>query len=167
MRKLTVLIALVCTILFLNAQNGYVPKAELKTLDGVTISTEKIIEPGVLTILVFWNSNSTKCIETLSAMYDIWMDSLEDKGVKMIAICTDCVGSWDHVRPFVNGNSWEFDTYIDVNCDLKRTMCVTNVPCTIMFDQNQNLICRYDGYCIGIEVILCKKMQDHMFASLD
>ena len=116
MRKLTVLIALVCIILFLNAQNRCLPKAELKTLDGVTISTEKIIEPGVLTILVFWKSCNTKCIENLVALHDIWLDSLEDKGVKMIAICTDCVGSWDHVRPFVNGNSWKFDTYIDVVC---------------------------------------------------
>jgi len=167
MKKLTVSIALICIIYFLNAQNGYIQKAKLKTLDGGTISAEQIIEPGALTILVFWKSCSAKCIDNLEAMHEIWKDILEDKGVKMIAICTDCVGSWTHVRPLVNGNSWEFETYIDVNCDLKRAMSVTNVPCTIIIDQSQNLICRYDGYCLGIETILCEEIQDHMFASLD
>ena len=151
---------------FLSAQTSYLPYTELKTIDGLPTTTENIIEPGSVTILVFWKSCNTKCCESLDAMQEVWQDSLEGEGVKMIGICVDGVGSWDHVKPLVNGNCWEFDTYIDVNCDLKRAMNVTTVPCTILLDHNQNLICRYNGFCSGVEKMMCEKIQHHALASL-
>lgn len=85
----------------------------------------------------------------------------------MICICVDGTGSWSHVKPVVDGNCWEFDTYVDVNCDLKRAMNVTNVPCTILLDGSKNLICRYNGFCIGADQMLCEKIRDHRIEYTD
>lgn len=167
MKKVSVFLAAFFIIIFLSAQNGYLPYAELKTIDGISVTTDEIIEPGVITILVFWKSCNSKCSQSLDAMHEVWLDSLEERGVKMIAICVDGLGSWDHVKPLVYGNSWDFDTYIDVNCDLKRAMNVGSVPCTFLLDASQNLICRHDGFCIGAEAMLCEKIHHHRLALLD
>ena len=167
MKNLSVLLATFFMITIISAQDGILPRTELKTLEGATTSLVDIVEPGAVTILVFWKSCNKTCRESLEAMHEIWQDSLEGLGVKMVAVCVDGTGSWDHVRPLVDGNSWEFETYIDVNCDLKRAMNINNVPCTILLDATQNLICRHDGFCTGAEALLCEKIQDHVYASLD
>jgi cytochrome c biogenesis protein CcmG/thiol:disulfide interchange protein DsbE len=167
MKEVTVFLALCFASLVASAQTTDLPYAELTTIDGLPTNTDEIIEKGAVTILVFWKSCNQKCSESLEAMQEIWQDSLEHNGVKLIAICVDGVGTWDHVKPFVFGNSWEFDTYIDVNCDLKRAMNVSNLPCTILLDDNQNLICRHEGFCTGVEAMLCEKIQKHLYASLD
>jgi len=167
MKKISILLTTFFMITILSAQNGIVPRTDLKTLEGATISTDNIIEPGVVTILVFWKSCNKTCLASLDAMHEVWQDSLEEKGVRMLTVCVDGTGSWNHVRPYVDGNAWEFETYIDVNCDLKRAMNVNNVPCTILLDADQNLICRHDGFCTGSEAMLCDKVQKHLYASLD
>ena len=167
MKKASFFLAIFLTSILISAQTGYLPYAELKTIDGLPTTTEYITEPGSVTILVFWKSCNKQCCENLDAMQEVWHESLEEEGVKMIGICVDAVGSWDHIKPFVNGNSWDFDTYIDVNCDLKRAMNVTTVPCTILLDHRQNLICRYNGFCSGTEKMMCEKIERHTLALLD
>jgi cytochrome c biogenesis protein CcmG/thiol:disulfide interchange protein DsbE len=167
MKKVSVFLAIIFTAGILIAQSSYVPYAELKTIDGLPITTEEIIEEGVVTILVFFKSFNKQCSESLDEMQDIWQNSLDGQGVKLIAICVDGVGGLDHIKPFVYGNAWDFDTYIDVNCDLKRAMSVGNLPCTILLDDSENLICRHDGFYTGSETIFCEKVQEHLYAVLD
>jgi len=67
----------------------------------------------------------------------------------IISICVDCNGSWGQVKPFVKGKGYDFETYVDINGDLKHAMNAGTVPCTIVFDKNNDQICRYDNYCAG------------------
>lgn len=167
MKRIVLFLAAVFTIAFANAQAGYLPYAELTTLEGARLTTNDIISSNQVTILVFWKSCNQKCCQQLDAIHEIWQDSLAEQGVQMIGICIDGLGSWDHVRPLVYGNSWEFDTYIDVNCDLKRAMNVTCIPCTVLLDQQNNIICRYNGYCSGSEKMLCEKIYSKQLVAFD
>jgi len=146
----------------LQAQTSKLPETELKTLDGTTVSSKVVLLTGSPTILVFWKSTSGKCCENLDEMQNAWTESLRDKGVKIIAICTDCKGSWGHIKPIVNAKGWDFDTYIDVNGDFMRAMAVNSMPCTILFDENLNLVCRYNGYCSGGGEMICTKVLEHL-----
>jgi peroxiredoxin len=138
------------------AQNNKLPATDLKTLNGTPISTAEIFETGNTTLLVFWKSTSGKCCENLEDLQNSWTESLEEKGVKMIAICVDCSGAWSHVKPLVAAKGWDFDTYIDVNGDFKRAMGVSIAPCTILLDKNLDQICRQNGFCAGSGEILCE-----------
>ncbi len=146
----------------LKAQLLAAPPAELKTPDGISISSDAILTPGASVMLVFWKSTSNQCCENLESLQSAWLDSLENKGVKMIAICVDCSGSWSHVKPMIMGRNWSFDTYIDVNGDFKRALGVNALPCTILYDENLHQLCRQNGFCPGSGELICEKIISHL-----
>ena len=148
--------------LWISAQQTSIPEIELRDIDGKTISSTQITRSGTATLVVFWKSSSGKCCENLDALRDAWNDGLRQEGVRMVAICVDCNGFWTHVKPIVNGNAWDFDTYIDVNGDFMRAMNVGEVPCTMLFDQDQNLVCRYNTGCTGSQDFICRNILDHL-----
>lgn len=165
MKRPALLLVLIFTlILSASSQDSYLPYADLKTLDGENVNSKDILADDAINIVVFWKSCNQKCCQSLDEMHEIWLDSLKDEGVNMICICIDGIGSWSHVKPVIDGNCWEFDTYVDVNCDLKRGMGVTSVPCTILIDASKNLICRYNGFCTGADKMMCEKIRDHSIA---
>ena len=148
--------------LWLSAQQTSIPIVDLKDIDGKTISSSLIIEPGTSTLVVFWKSSSGKCCDNLEMLQEAWNETLKQKGVRMVAICVDCNGSWSYVKPLVNGNNWDFDTFIDVNGDFKRAMSVGDVPYTMLFDEDQNLLCRYNSVCSGSQEFICANILDHI-----
>ena len=158
MKTLSIIMLLLSSSIWLTAQTQNLPLEELKTLDGNAISSSVILDANSPTVVVFWKSGSNKCCENLESMQSAWLDNLQQLGVKMVAICTDCNGTWSHVKPLANGKNWEFDIYIDTNGDFKRAMNVGDVPCTMLYDQNQNLLCRSTGYCSGNEQLICEKI---------
>jgi hypothetical protein len=95
-------------------------------------------------------------------MNQTWDATLRERGVRLIAVCTDCNGSWSQVRPIVNGRSWEFETYVDVNGDFKRSMCVGEAPCNLLFDGEMHLLCRYNSGCSGTEDFVCENILEHL-----
>jgi hypothetical protein len=142
---------------WLTAQSQ-IPEMELRTPDGIKISSTLMFKPGQPGVVIFWNSYNNRCCDNLENMQSAWLSQLKDKGVKLIAICVDCNGSWNYVKPFVNGKAWEFDVYIDLNGDFKRAMGITDAPYTILLDKNQKVVCRSSGYCSGNEEFVCQKI---------
>lgn len=160
MKNIILLLAACWLWIFLPAQQCSIPDIDLRDVDGNLVSAEKITTSGTSTLLVFWKSSSGKCCDNLEMLQEAWDDTLSKAGLTMIAICVDCNGSWSHVKPLVNGNNWDFDTYIDVNGDLKRAMQVYDVPCTMLFDTDQHLVCRYNSACMGSHEYICKNIFD-------
>jgi cytochrome c biogenesis protein CcmG, thiol:disulfide interchange protein DsbE len=146
----------------LSAQQNSIPDVDLRDLNGGIISSSQITRPGTPTLLVFWKSSNGKCCENLETIQSAWEETLLQRGVKMVAICIDCNGSWTQVKPIVNGNNWDFDTYIDVNGDFKRAMNIGDAPCTLLLDEDQNLICRYNGACAGSQDFICTNILDNL-----
>jgi len=61
MRTLICLLLMIVAATFSKAQTAGIPEIKLRTLDGNTISSQKIFSADSKTIVVFWKSNSTKC----------------------------------------------------------------------------------------------------------
>jgi len=162
MKTFIFLLMVLVVVSVVSAQTGKLPETELKTLDGIPVSSTVMLPPGNPTILVFWKSNSEKCCDNLESMQSAWTETLREKGVKIVAICVDCKGSWGHVKPMVMGKAWDFETYIDVNGNFMRAMSVNSMPCTILFDKNLNQVCRYNGYCSGGGEMICTKVLEHL-----
>ena len=160
MKTITLSLIACLSSLILSAQQ--IPDVNLRDVDGNPVSSLEVSQPGEATLLVFWKSTSGKCCENLENLYEAWTGSLKLRGIKMVAICVDCNGSWSHVKPIVNGNGWDFETYIDVNGDFRRALGVGDVPCSMLFDGNQNLVCRYNSGCTGSSDFICENILNHL-----
>ncbi len=164
MKNIALVLFAIWPALWMSAQQTPIPNADLRDIDGRIISSSQIAQPGTSTMVVFWKSTNGKSCDDLDILQEMWYETLRQKGVRMVAVCIDCNGSWTQVKPIVNGNSWDFDTYIDVNGDFKRAMNVGDVPCTMLFDEDQNLVCRYNLACPGSQDFICQNVIDHLKA---
>jgi cytochrome c biogenesis protein CcmG, thiol:disulfide interchange protein DsbE len=157
MKTFTLILILIAQPFWLSAQNNF-PDVSIRNLNGEIISSTEIFTNNQATVLIFWKSYDTKCCENLDNMQSAWLSQLKENGVKLVGICVDGKGSWSHINPVVSGKAWDFDIYIDNNGDFKRALSVTDAPYTILFDTNQYVLCRHEGYCNGNEYLVCKKI---------
>ena len=159
----TLIITAMCFLLMgAVAQKTSMPVAQLKTLDGASINTSDIFTTGRITLLVFWKSEDGKCCENLDLLQEAWAAQLKHKNVRLVAVCVDAKGSYSHVKPLVKGRGWEFDAYIDLNGDFRRSMGVNLLPCTMLLDEQLSVICRYDGFCNGAGEMICEKVEGYL-----
>nr|NQU92162.1 TlpA family protein disulfide reductase [Bacteroidota bacterium] len=158
MKTLSIILLLIGSSIWLTAQTRNIPDVDLKTLDGMSVKSSEILDSDAPTIVFFWKSDCNDCTDNLESMQDAWQGKLQQEGVKMVAVCTDCHGSWGHVKPMAYGKNWEFEIYIDPNGDFKRTMNISDTPCTMLFDEDHNLLGRQTGYCSESEELICEKV---------
>ena len=142
----------------MNSQPLNTSNENLKTLDGATVHVNEIFNSSKGTILIFWETNNPKCCNNLDNLQDTWVEKVKNLGVNLVAICVNCPGISTKIKPYVAGKGWDFETYIDTNGDLKRSLGITTTPYTILLDENQNIKCRYPGYCSGDEIQICNKI---------
>ena len=156
----TTLIFIIFSVISFNAisQSVYSSGKNLKTLDGSSISFDEIFNNSDGTILVFWEMNNTRCSQNLENLSQAWMEEVKGLNVDLIAICIDRQGNWSAVKPFVSGQGWEFETYIDANSELIRSLGISNMPQTVLLDRERNVRCSYAGYCTGDEFQICEKI---------
>ena len=154
MKTIITLLLSIAQVLWSFAQTNSIPGADLRDLNGVKISSTEIIRPGAATLLVFWKSNNSQCCTNLENMEAAWSESLQKQGVRMVVICTDCNGNWSSIKPVVNGNGWEFETYVDVNGDFKRAMNVNLIPHTFILNGKNEIVWQHTSFAEGNELQL-------------
>ncbi len=152
---------LVCNL----ALTQNLPQVELKTVDGTPIMFTDILGSESATVLLFWDPESNESCNNLETVQDAWSENLQKQGVRMVAVCTDCHGSWNHVKPMANGKNWDFDIYIDTNNELKRGMGISNISSSMLYDKNNNLVCRQLGFYDGDEEMICRQITQNLDAS--
>jgi hypothetical protein len=117
--------SIVILILFVNLALGQaynIPAVQLKTLDERTVVASSVIRSDELTLVYFFDETSRdlndhfEYLEALSYKYTSY-----DK-VKIIAIYNASSVNYAQLRPFLEGNSIELETYIDLNGEFQRIM---------------------------------------------
>lgn len=157
---------LIVTLLFLIsanyvvAQKGGLPDVKLYDLNGSAISATEILNNGEAYILVYWKTHEKNCCEQINQMIEAHEKMAGLLQVKVVAVCVDCKGLTDHIKPFVSGKDWNIDVYIDKNGDLLRAMNIPSTPFTSVYDENQKLICQYSGYCAGAQEMVCETLKE-------
>ena len=163
--KLKLTIALLIGSTILAAQNNRIPKVYLYTLDCESVSSQDVLNGKDAAIVIFWKTNDKDSQEQISDMIDAHREILLNKNVRLIGICIDCSGSIAHIKPFVAGHDWEMEMYIDKNAELKRKLGVNDTPATIVFNKGNEIVCQYNGYCSGTDVLICKKLSECLASS--
>lgn len=146
---------LTCLALTATAQSGSfkkIPSVEIKNLNGQTVISTDVIRNGDAPIVLsFWATWCKPCITELNAIKEVYEEWQAETGVKLIAISIDDPRNAARVKPFVKGQMWEYDVYIDENSDLRRAMNVNNIPHTFLLNGNGEVLWQHTGYIPGDE----------------
>ena len=140
-----------------NAQ-GKVPSVSVQDLANKKIDTGSFSNDGKPYIINFWATWCAPCKRELQAIAEKYEGWQEKTGVKLIAISIDDSRSMARVSPYVNGQDWDFEFYLDPNGDFKRALNVNNIPHTFLVDGNGAIVYQHNNYEPGDESELFKKV---------
>ena len=141
------------------AQSSNLPTNELYSIDGTKVTADEISNDGKPLVMIFWKTNERESCEQLLMINDAYQDFMQYQGVKVIAICIDCVGKTQHIKPFIYGHDIDIEVYIDKNGDFKRSMNILHSPSTVLFDHQMNINCQFAGYCANVEDLLYTRIE--------
>ncbi len=131
--------------------NEGIPSSIVRSLKGEDMNTADFSNGGKPMIINFWATWCAPCKRELTNIADLYEDWQEETGVKLIAVSVDDTRSQSRVLPYINGSSWDYEVYIDVNQDFKRAMGVNNVPHTFLVDGSGKIVYQHNNYSPGDE----------------
>ncbi|GEM_PF-40852 len=137
---------------------GKVPSVNLQDLAGKKVDTKTFSNDGKPMIINFWATWCAPCKRELAAIAEVYDDWQAETGVKLIAISIDDARSMARVAPYINGQAWEYEVYLDPNGDFKRALNVNNIPHTFLVDGSGNIVYQHNNYEPGDENELYSKV---------
>lgn len=148
---LIVLLSCVTVISLSQDKVKKLPSSEVKTLEGKTVNTNTLCNPGKPMIISFWATWCSPCKAELNAIAENYTDWQKETGVKVVAVSIDDARNMGKVAPYVNGRNWEFEVLLDPNGDFKRAMNVNNVPHTFLLNGNGEIVWQQNSSAPGDE----------------
>lgn len=150
MKKTFLSLALLLPFL-LSAQSGKLPAVTVQNINGQKVSTASWDNGGKPMIINFWATWCAPCKRELNAINDLYPDWQKETGVKLMAVSIDDPRSMNRVKPYVNGQAWDYEVFLDPNGDLKRALNVNNIPHTFLVDGKGNIVWQHNNYEPGDE----------------
>ena len=135
------------------AQDGgrEIPSVDVKDLFGNNFNTGDINNDGKPIIISFWATWCSPCKRELNNIAEEYVDWQDETGVKIIAVSIDDARNMQKVKPYVDGQAWDYQVLLDPNGDFKRLMNVNNVPHTFLVDGNNQIVWQHNSYSEGDE----------------
>jgi len=137
-----------------------IPSATVQDLQGKKVDAATFSNNGKPIIVNFWATWCAPCKKELSAIADVYDDWQAKTGVKLIAISVDDARTMARVKPYVDGQDWDYEVYLDPNGDLKRALNVNNVPHTFLLNGKGEIVWQHNNYVPGDEKELFRKVQE-------
>lgn len=128
-----------------------IPSVQVKTLDQIPFNTGDLKNDGNPMIISFWATWCSPCKRELNAIAENYIDWQDETGVKLVAVSIDDARNIQKVKPYVDGQAWEYLVLLDENADFKRAMNVNNVPHTFLVDGEGNIVWQHNSYQPGDE----------------
>lgn len=135
------------------------PEIILKDVNGKNKNVAEYSKTGKITIISFWATWCTPCKKELSNINELYDEWKEKYNLELVAVSTDNTRNVPKVKPFVDGQGWEFDCLLDINEDLKRALNAPLIPYTVLLDQNGQIVYTHTGYIEGDEFMLEEKIK--------
>jgi cytochrome c biogenesis protein CcmG/thiol:disulfide interchange protein DsbE len=135
------------------------PDLALTDVNGKKINISDYGKSGKVTIFDFWATWCIPCKKELNNIADLYADWKKKYNVQIVAVSIDDSRSASKVKPYVEGQRWDYDVLLDVNQDLKREFNIQSVPFTLVADQNGKIIFTHSGYVEGDEYVIEEELQ--------
>lgn len=148
-----VIICLLCvtTVSVVAQEVKKLPELSLKNVDGESVNVQDYGTNGKISIFNFWATWCGPCKKELNNFAELYEDWQEELNVEIIAVSTDDVRNSAKVKPYVDGQGWDYEVLLDVNEDFKRSLNFQTVPFTIVVDEAGDIIYEHSGYKEGDE----------------
>ena len=169
MKKTSFLIASIIIALFSHAQEKTVlekilgektlPSITLLDMNGKKVNVADYGKSGKITILSFWATWCIPCKKELANMAELQEDWAKKYNTQIVAVSIDDSRNTTKVKPYVDGQRWEYEVLLDVNQDLKRNLNIPSVPFTILVDSEGKIVYTHSGYTEGDEYVLEEQIQ--------
>jgi len=157
MKKIVLLLSLILSFNAFSQDN--LPKVDVKTIDGETISIQDATNKDNIVIVSLWATWCVPCIKELDAKSDVYDEWQEETGVELIAVSVDDSRTVKRVKTLINGKGWDYQVLLDTNNDLKRALGASTVPLTLVIKDNK-IVLRHSGYSPGSEDELYEKIKE-------
>lgn len=151
MNKFTIVFALFVAFTTTALAQEKLPSIQIKDLTGNQVDASTITNDGKPIVVSFWATWCKPCVRELTAISDEYVDWQDETGVKIVAISIDDSRLSSKVRPFVTGQGWEYEVYLDENSELRRALNVNNIPHTFLLNGNGEIVWQHNGYMPGDE----------------
>lgn len=169
MKKTSFFIATIIIALFSHAQEKTVlekilgektlPSITLLDMNGKKVNVADYGKSGKITILSFWATWCIPCKKELANMAELQEDWAKKYNTQIVAVSIDDSRNTTKVKPYVDGQRWEYEVLLDVNQDLKRNLNIPSVPFTILVDSEGKIVYTHSGYTEGDEYVLEEQIQ--------
>ncbi|MBL4655927.1 MAG: TlpA family protein disulfide reductase [Bacteroidia bacterium] len=158
MRKLFVVLITLC-IVNVYGQNRTLPDISIKNVHGVEKSIQSYATNGKISIFSFWATWCAPCKKELNNISEIYDDWKKEYGLEVIAVSIDNARNVAKVKPYVDGQAWDYEVLLDTNEEFKRAMNVQTVPFTVLVDKSGKIVYTHTGYVEGDEFNLEEEIQ--------
>ena len=159
MKHFTLLLSFLLASHFTVAQNpSKLPSVTVQTMEGKKVDTRTLSNDGKPMIINFWATWCAPCKKELNAIAEKYAQWQKETGVKLVAVRIDDARSMNRVKPYVNGQDWDYEVYLDPNGDLKRALNVNNVPHTFLVNGKGEIVWQHNNYEPGDENELYRKV---------
>lgn len=149
--KRYLLLGLICLFAVGVSAQTQLPAAQLKTLEGETVSSRSLLNDNLPVVISFWSTTCKPCIEELNAFRDQWTEWQKEVKFRIVAVSVDDARSVGRVRTFTTAREWPFTVLLDKNQDFKRALNVNTIPQLYIIDSAGKIIYSRIGYTPGSE----------------
>lgn len=132
---------------------------EIRDLNNKPVMSGTIHEKGKPLLLVFWATWCSHTKDGLTSINDDYLEDWRDKfELQTIAVSVDDSRNLHKVKPFSDGQGWEFEIYTDVNADFKRVMNVNNAPFFMLLNGSGEVVWQQNSYMPGDEETIYEEL---------
>jgi thiol-disulfide isomerase/thioredoxin len=155
MRTLTLLFFLLFSIYGFGQKS--MPDVMIKSLDGQSVSTKKILE-NKLTLISFWATWCGPCKVELDALKSVYPSWQEKYGLQIVAITIDNPRQLSKVAPMIKAKGWPYLFFEDSIGNLKNKLNFQSIPQSYLVDRNGKVVWSNMGYAPGVELEIEKQI---------
>lgn len=135
------------------------PAVTLTDINGQQVNVADYGKSGKVTVLSFWATWCVPCKKELTNIADLYDEWKEKYNLQIVAVSIDDSRSTTKVKPYVDGQRWDYDVLLDVNQDLKRGLNIQSVPFTVLVNDKGKVVYTHSGYIDGDEFVLEEEIQ--------
>lgn len=160
MKKKTLLIVFLLLNVFSTKAQQYIPSITINDLHGAKKNILDVLDTTKTTVLIFWATWSHVSQHEIENFIELESDLSSKYNAEVVLINVDDARSSSKILPMVNGKSWSFRCFLDVNSDLKRALSISNIPSTVIVSPALKIFWKKIGYAEGDEATIIEKIKE-------
>ncbi len=121
----------------------------LTDLNDSTLSLSEFYKENPV-LVSFWATWCKPCKKELRYIQKFYED-YSDSGIFIITITVDDIRMKDKIESFINGKNYTFPVFFDTDKEILKSLGLSSIPATLIFDRNGDVIYKHIGYKKGDE----------------